>query len=334
MVGQGMLGGALVSQAVLDDGVMEHLAPGGELQMEYGDVPLAPCMWMDDIMNPVETINKARKVNLKVNFLLKQRGHSLNQKKSVCLIIGSITQKRNATKSLETKPLICGDFETKEKQQEKWLGQIISSAGLAASAALTVEAKESKIKGACLEIAVIVNDWRAQTVGGMETALMLWEACCIPSMLHGAGTWVDINKTTEKKLNALQNWFVRLTLRIGQGSPLVSLLWDFSLLDMSLRIWREKVMMILHIRSLDETSLARRIYEQQKENNWPGLARETKDICTSLNIEDCNITQIGRNKYREYVTQACHKLNEERLRSKGLDIKCARISTEEYGKKE
>ena len=50
VVGQGMLGGALVSQAVLDDGVMEHLAPGGELQMEYGDVPLAPLMWMDDMM--------------------------------------------------------------------------------------------------------------------------------------------------------------------------------------------------------------------------------------------------------------------------------------------
>ena len=48
---------------------MEHLAPGGELQMEYGDVPLAPIMWMDDIMNAVESLDKARKVNLKVNLL-------------------------------------------------------------------------------------------------------------------------------------------------------------------------------------------------------------------------------------------------------------------------
>ena len=137
---------------------------------------------------------------------------------------------------MQTTPLICGNFETKEKPEERWLGQIISSAGLAASVAQTVAAKESKIKGACLELSVIVNDWRAKTVGGMETALMLWEACCIPSMLHG----VEINKATEKKLNALQNWFVCLTLRIGQGSPLISLLWDFSLLDMSLGIWREK----------------------------------------------------------------------------------------------
>ena len=80
MVGQGMTGGALVSQAVLDDGVMEHLAPGGELQMEYGDVPLAPLMWMDDVMNTALDLDKARLVNQKVNILLKQRGLFLNEK--------------------------------------------------------------------------------------------------------------------------------------------------------------------------------------------------------------------------------------------------------------
>ena len=92
-------------------------------------------------------------------------------------------------------------------------------------------------------------------------------------------------------------------------------------------------MMVLHLRSLDETSLAKKIYEEQKEKGWPALPRETKYICTSLKIEDCNITQIGRNKYREYVTKACHILNEERLRSEASSIKCARIATEEYGKK-
>ena len=302
--------------------------------MEYGDVPLAPIMWMDDIMNAVESLDKARKVNLRVNCLLKQRGLSLNQKKSVCIIVGSKKQKENATKILQNSPLLCGGFETKEKHEEKWLGQIISSSGLAASVALTVASKESKIRGACLEIAIIVNDWRAQAVGGLETALMLWEACCIPSMLHGAGTWVDINSATEKKLNALQNWFVRLALRIGQGSPVSALLWDFQLLDMSLRIWREKIMMVIHLRSLEETTLARQEYEEQKNKDWPGLARETRNICTELNIEDCNITQIGKTKYREYVTQACHILNEKRLRAGASEIKCARIASEAYGKKE
>ena len=78
----------------------------------------------------------------------------------------------------------------------KWLGQIISSAGLSDSVAKTVKDEEGKIRGACLEIGIIINDLRAQDLGGMETALMLWGTCCVPSFLHGAGTWLEINKPT------------------------------------------------------------------------------------------------------------------------------------------
>ena len=102
--------------------------------------------------------------------------------------------------------------------------------------------------------ALVVNNWRAKEVGGMETALMLWESCCIPSLLHGAGTWVEMSSATEKQLNKLQCWYVRLILGIGQGSPIAALMWDFSLLDMKLRVWREKLMMIIHIRDLDSDS--------------------------------------------------------------------------------
>ena len=67
---------------------------------------------------------------------------------------------------------MCAKFETKEKQVEKWLGQFLSSLGLTDSVAKTVAARVGKIKGACFEIATIVNDWRAEAVGGMETAIL------------------------------------------------------------------------------------------------------------------------------------------------------------------
>ena len=90
--------------------------------MEYGNVPLAPLLWLDDIINGSEQIERARKVNEKIDFLMKQRGLCLNQEKSVCIIMGSKKQKKNATLELGQKPLICGNFETKEKNQDKWLG--------------------------------------------------------------------------------------------------------------------------------------------------------------------------------------------------------------------
>ena len=74
----------------------------------------------------------------------------------------------------------------------------------------------------------------------METALLLWEACCIPSLLHGAGTWTEMSRETEQRLNSLQQWYLRLVLQVGPGAPLPSLYWDFSCLEMGLRVDREK----------------------------------------------------------------------------------------------
>ena len=94
VVGQGMIGRALVSQAVLDEGVTEHLPPGGDIQAEYGDVPLAPLLWMDDIINSSIGIQETRIANKRVNLLIKQRALTLKKEKSVCLVIGTKKQKK------------------------------------------------------------------------------------------------------------------------------------------------------------------------------------------------------------------------------------------------
>ena len=83
-----------------------------------------------------------------------------------------------------------------------------------------------------------------------------------------------------------------MVLRIGPGSPLAAILWDSSLLDMKLRIYLEKIMMIIHLRSLDKETLANQIYEEQKSNKWPGLYEETRVICEELQIEDWKQAEV------------------------------------------
>ena len=39
---------------------------------------------------------------------------------------------------------------------------------------------------------------------------------------------------------------------------MAALTWDMGLMDMGLRVWREKILLILHLRSLDEEALAAR----------------------------------------------------------------------------
>ena len=143
-----------------------------------------------------------------------------------------------------------------------------------------------------------------------------------------------MSKNIEKKLNNMQNWFLRLVLRVGPGAPVESLRWDTALLDMGLLVWREKLMLLHHIRTLGEETLARRAYDEQRINNWPGLARETEDICVKLNIENVNVTTMDSKNYRKLITKALHIENENRLR-KGAENKekCIRLKKETYGKK-
>ena len=121
---------------------------------------------------------------------------------------------------------------------------------------------------------------------------------------------------------------------MGPGVPVASLCWETELLDMELRIFIEMTMLVLHIRGLKEDTLAKKIYYEQRLINLPGLACFSKQICELLDIEDCNITNISKTRYRILVTRACHVVNESRLRKMAENKeKCVRILKEGYGKK-
>ena len=97
---------------------------------------------------------------------------------------------------------------------------------------------------------------------------------------------------------------------------MAGLLWDACLLDMGLRVWREKIMLMLHVRRLDENTLAHRMYRKKRDNSWPGLAEETQSTCEQLEVESVHTTGLDVQAYRKIVTKACHRLNELRLREK------------------
>ena len=57
------------------------------------------------------------------------------------------------------------------------------------------------------------------------------------------------------------------------------------------------------------------------------------DICNKLTVQTVNSTKLSSKAYRREVEEACHKLNEERLRKQVEGkTKCERINTENYGK--
>ena len=106
-------------------------------------------------------------------------------------------------------------------------------------------------------------------------------------------------------------------------------------MDMKLRIYKEKLSMILHLKDLDEHFLASQIYQEQVDKGWPGLAKEAREICQDLHIEDVNTTSMNKSEFKRLVKGAIETKNEAILKEQAENkSKCCNIMKENYGKKE
>ena len=148
------------------------------------------------------------------------------------------------------------------------------------------------------------------------------------------GSWLDMPKEAEKRLDALHTWFFSMLLRQGKGVPSGAILWELAALSMGRRVWREKLCLSLHIARLGEETLARQVWEEQQVFQWPGLAMEAEHIAKELEVESVNTTELSKKEYRDSVTEACHRYDEKMLKGKMEGKKkCEKIVSEEYGRK-
>ena len=116
---------------------------------------------------------------------------------------------------------------------------------------------------------------------------------------------------------------------------MASLTWETGVMDMGLRVDFEKIKLVLHIKSLDESTLAKKMYNEQKENDWPGLAKETSKLCEKLNVEDVNKTIMDKKQYIETVKNALEEKDKEIITTLAANKeKVNKIMKEPYGKKE
>ena len=92
--------------------------------------------------------------------------------------------------------------------------------------------------------------------------------------------------------------FIGMVLRVKRLTKNKSLRSETGLLSMRLRIKVEKVMFIHHLKTTENTTLAKVIYNEEVENGWPGLDNEVKIICEKLSVEDVNATDVCKASYR------------------------------------
>ena len=155
---------------IKDLGVVDMF--GGSIEeVRYGGVRVLPAMFQDDIMRAADSIEAARAGNVKKASVMDSKQLTLNQDKTGFILFGKDARVRQARKEIALSPIVCGNFITKEKVADKWLGDMFHQGGLAESVLATISDREPKINAACYEAAAIVEDWRSQCVGGFLSAV-------------------------------------------------------------------------------------------------------------------------------------------------------------------
>ena len=80
-----------------------------------------------------------------------------------------------------------------------------------------------------------------------------------------------------------------------------------------LRVWQEKLFLLMRIRKQEEGVLCRQIYEEAKARGWPGLGQEVSDICQTINIPDVNHEFVLKSKIKEAVFNHHYKEMKEQI---------------------
>jgi hypothetical protein len=117
----------------------------------------------------------------------------------------------------------------------------------------------------------------------------------IPSLINNCSTWIGITTSLEKKLEDLQEQFIRLMLEVPVSTPKAALRAETGMLSMKHRVWLAKLSMVLHLRKSKSLGLAKQIYPEQVTQGWAGLAAETRTICAALGIGDVNTKEVSKN---------------------------------------
>ena len=318
VTGQGGGGTALASALNLDLGLNSHFS-GSKDEECYGRVRLQPLIYLDDTARASYNVNSMKAGNMKLASLMMEKQLEVHPTKSGYLLFGSEQFKATCRLEIQESPVMLGKVHMKEKISEKYLGDILHSMGLKASVEATIKHREAKTKGAIYELRALVEDYRMQAVGGMQSAIELYEACIIPSLLSNAGSVVDMSQEAVDKLDKLQDTFGRVLLSLPQSAQRSSLQAALGLQGMKWRVWEEKILLIQAIRNQEEDGLAKEFLDEQLAMGWPGLGREVSEICQHLQLPDVSRVEIKK----ETIRKAIHydHIKNLKLKLKGEKLK-------------
>ena len=174
----------------------------------------------------------------------------------------------------------------KVKEKDEYLGDVLHEKGLSESVKETITKRHGRIFSAIIEISSILNDYRIDSIGGLKAGLEIYELAIVPSLLHNADTWTDIDLESEKKLENLQNTMFRYLFGVPECTPKPVLRFDLGHISMNEKVQVKKLTLLHHLKHLPAESLGFEFYQAQVKLRFPGLVNECRKLIQFYSLPD------------------------------------------------
>ena len=305
-IGQGTLEGAIISAANIDYSVNRFFSESKD-ELSYGRTKLQPLIFQDDISRMSTDVWSAQSGNNRLEAAMETKLLDFNLDKSCFLVMGSKGNVNKMENDLEVTPLtLCGQLMNRMKK-EKYLGDMISEGGLAASVDATVTKRKGQVISNILETKAVIEDYRSKVVGGINAGLEIWELAILPYLINNSETWVEISKKTVQDLEEMQYMFFRYLLATPRTCPIPALLWETGGVMMEHRINKKKLMFYHHLVNLPEDTLASEIAKTQETLSYPGLVRECKTLIEEYDLPP--ISNMSKLEWKRIVNKTIKNRN-------------------------
>ena len=118
---------------------------------------------------------------------------------------------------------------------------------------------------------------------------------------------------------------LRYLLQTPRSTPIPALFWDFGVLPIEHRVENKKLNFLKHIVSLDDNSLAKQVFNTQREFNFPGFVNETRNLIKIFDLPDITKSHIHKQwpkrKWKKVVKSNINEKCENDLKIKIKNMK-------------
>ena len=225
-------------------------------------------------------------------------------------------KKKKLRINLNLNPLTLYGVEIKEKQSEKYLGDLIHEGGSAESAHVTVLERSRKMISKLNEAKIMVEDCRSLVMGGVTVGVDIWEMALLPSLISNCESWTPLSEKTLKILEEIQYSMFRKLLGVPKSCPAPSLLWEFGAKLMKYRIIERKLNFLHHLFNLSPDSLANQVLHIQITNETPGLVQECNTVIKNLGLPNLFDNNFSAKQWKSIVKRAVNEANDKEIKTK------------------